>query len=183
MKRLLKRLLYFFSGTLLLVFMVYYTLKTLRTPQLYGYILELENYNIFPYIHYVIVGSLFLMSLIFLILAFKPSHSSKKLSWETQSGKLEISKKAIESYIIKSISHFDHIRLHKITTSLKSRRNVKSIRSDIKILWLPSGDSSEASLEEINDYIKSKLEEFTKANVEEIKLNVIDQAKTDKRVV
>ncbi len=137
----------------------------------------------FWYAHYIIVGLLFLMSLILLILALQPSHNKRKLLWQTHSGDLEISKKSIESYIVKSISEFDHVRLNNIKTILKSKGNRKSIKADIDVLWLPSHDSLEASLEEINKYVKSKLEQFTNANVDGIKINVIDQAKTDKRVV
>lgn len=182
----MKRLLYFFSGLVLLIFMAFYILKTFQIPQIpqiQGYLQSLENYNAFWYVYYTIIGLLFLMALIFLILAFRPSHKKRNLLWQTHSGDLELSKKSIESYIVKSISQFDHVRLDKINTILKSKKNRKSIKSTINVLWLPNHDSSEASLEDINKYVKTKLEEFTNANVDGIEIKVIDQAKTDKRVI
>ena len=183
MNRVMKRLLYFFSGLVLLVFMVYYISKTFQIPQIHEYILALENYNAFWYGYYVIIGLLFLMVLVFLILAFRPSHSRRSLSWKTHSGNLEISKKAIDSYIAKSICKFDHVRLDNIHTTLKAKGNRRSIKSTINVLWLPDHDSDQASLEDINQDVKSKLEQFTNANVDGIKIRVVDQAKTDKRVV
>jgi hypothetical protein len=183
MKRVMKRLLYFFSGLMLLIFMAYYTIKTFQIPQLNEYILSLENYSAFWYVHYTIIGLIFLMSLIFLILAFRPSHSRRSLLWQTHSGDLEISKKSIESYIVKSISQFDHVRLNNIKTTLKSKGNRKSIESNIDVIWLPNHNSTESSLEDIGKYVKSKLEQFTNANVDGIKIKVIDQKKTDKRVI
>lgn len=183
MRKLIKRLLYLFSGLVLLIFMTYYILKTFQIPQINEYILTLENYSAFSYVYYTIIGLLCLMSLVLLVLAFKPSHHRRSLVWQTHSGELELSKKSIESYIVKSLSQFDHLRLHDIHTTLKSHKNRKSIRSNVNVLWLPSHDSSEASLEEINEYVKSKLEQFTNANVDGINIKVIDQANTDKRVV
>lgn len=180
---MMKRTLYFFSGLVLLIFMAYTIIKALEIPELYGYVLTLEKYNAFEYVYYSIIGLLFLMSLIFLILTFRPSHNKRTLLWKTHSGELELSKKSIESYIEKSITPFDHIRLHNMHTTLKSKGTKKSIRSNVNILWLPDHDKSEASLADINKHVKSKLEQFTNADVDGINIKVIDQKKTDKRVV
>ena len=135
MKRVMKRLLYFFSSLVLLIFMIYYISKTFQISQIHEYILALENQSAFWYGYYVIIGLLFLMALVFLILAFRPSHNRRRLLWQAHSGELELSKKAIESYIVKSIGQFDHVRLDHLHTTLKSKGNRKSIRSTIKV-WI-----------------------------------------------
>lgn len=183
MKRLINRLLYFFSGTVLLLFLTYYLIKTLEFPQLEDYLQLVENHSAFSYVHYTVVGLLFLMALIFLILAFRPSSSRRKLSWQTHSGELEISKKAINSYIAKTLSRYDHIRLQNIQTTLRTRRDSQTINSIIEVLWFPTHASTEESVEEINENVKVKLEEFTNADVESIKIKIVDQATTDKRVI
>lgn len=179
----MKRILSFLFGLLLMIFLIYYIATLTSYTLIKSWVDQVQSFNEFTMIHYIVLAVLLIISISFIVWAFRPSYKKNKLSWNTPNGRLIVSRKAIDSYIEKTVNRFDNVRIVSVHTTLKSKNNKRSIESIVRILWVPSDDSSEYSIENINSSIQKKLEEFTNAHVEKVKLIVTDQQKTKKKVI
>lgn len=179
----MKRVFSFLFGLLLLIFLIYYAATLAPYERIKTWLEQVQSFNEFTLIHYIVLAVLLIISIFLILWAFRPSDKRHKLAWATTNGELVISRKAIDSYIEKTVNQFENVRIVSIDTTLKERNNKRTIDSVVKVLWAPSDDVPEYSVEDINSKIQSKLEEFTNANVENVKLIVTDQEKTEKRVI
>lgn len=179
----MKRVFSFLFGLLLMIFLIYYVATLAPYDRIKTWVGQAQAFNEFTLIHYIVLAVLLIISISFILWAFRPSYKRNKLSWNTTNGELVVSRKAIDSYIEKTVNQFDNVRIVSVDTTLKSKNNKRSIDSIVRVLWAPSSDDSEYSIEDINSVIQRKLEEFTNAHVEKVRLVVTDQQKTEKRVI
>lgn len=180
----MRRLLDVLFGLIILVFMIYYIFDYLNLPDIQPYIDDMESSSWFPFVHYAFMALLVIIGLVLIIVALRPTNKTSRLVWENETGNLEISKVAIDSFVKKVISAEPNVVLHDTALTFRSTKAEQTIGGSIDVLWAASMHHKESSIHEIETRIKNKLTEFTQADCSELDLNVLDQHKdTTRRVI
>lgn len=181
----LRRVLDFFFGLIILVFMGYFIIDYLNISEVQPYINDLRAFDWYDYVLWGFMAALVIIGIVLIILALRPSGRSNRLVWETETGNLEVSKQAIDSFIKSTINNERNLIHHDNSLVLRSTNNgEKSISGSIDVLWVADTHKDESSLNEINDRLRRKLQEFTHSDTRDLKLNVLDQHKeTTRRVI
>lgn len=172
------------SGLIILVFMIYYIFDYLELSGIQPYIEDMQNTDWFPYVHYAFMAALVIIGLVYIIIGLRPSNKTSRLVWETESGNLEISKTAVESFIKKVVSEEPNVVHHNQTLSFRSKEGARTISGTVDLLWADNMRQKEDSIQVVSARVREKLTEFTEADCSELKFNVLDQHKdTSRRVI
>lgn len=180
----MRRLLDVLFGLIILVFMIYYIFDYLNLSGVQPYIDDMQNTGWFPYVLYAFMAALVIIGLVLIIVGLRPSNKTSRLVWETESGNLEISKPAVDSFIKKVIAEERNVVHHDNALTFLSKDGQKEISGTVNLLWADDMRRSEDSIHVISTRIKEKLSEFTEADCSKLKFNVLDQHKdTTRRVI
>lgn len=180
----MRRLLDVLFGLIILIFMTYYILDYLNVSGIQPYIDDMQNTNWFPYVLYAFMAALVVIGLVYIIIGLRPSNKTSRLVWETESGNLEISKPAVDSFIKKVVSEEPNVVHHDNDVRFFSKDGQKTISGTVNLLWADNMRKQEDSIHIIATRVREKLTEFTEADCRELKFNVLDQHKdTSRRVL
>lgn len=180
----MRRVIDFLFGLIIIIFMTYLIIDHLNVQQVQPYINDIQSLSWYDYLLYAFMAAMVIIGIVLLIMALRPSSRKNRLVWETDSGNLEVSRQAVESFIRSTVDREPNVVHEKTHLVFRSNGTDKRITGDIDVLWSANHQRTESSLDDLNHKIKSKLTEFTNADCSELKLNVLDQHKdTTRRVI